>query len=1572
MRLLTQRYVVVLLLIAMIAVVLTPSVAVGLAADKDNLSDTGANKQTVRRVFNEQTGTLNFVGLPANSNVQVLNSTDGLAALQPYMNGFGLTDVNAELYYVNAHELLDGATVYRYQQVYNGVPVFLGELVVSGNRFGKLNAISGEVSPNLADKQLTTVPVFSSVEATHSALEYTTKYHPDMVFSVDGEPQLWVYDSSLLLPYNEPIELVWEVKLLSENHDYFYSILVSATRGGIRFSANLNAGQSLGNAEPSGNSEYASVSPDNPPTPLLAAPNHNLTIRTYDSNSTSDTQGAGGSALVCTTAQPGDPTPTLTGADSCDGGGSVTDANAAHFFAVQAANFFDEQFGLNSYDSGGSEIISNVDWCDLCPSASSVAFWDPSISQMIYGDDGFLTTDEHAGRNFIHAVISSANGAGFYNYYESGALYNAYGHVFGEFFDLYNGIDSFGVTETSTNDWKFGEDSTAGIVADFSDPPIFSHPDTMQSTDYFRIQGAIYQPDGGNINEGQNGGIFINVGVANKAAYLMTNGGSFNGQTVTAIGSTLPDSVLLASRIWFDAQFLLTSGSDYGQLYEALNTSCTNLVGISIPNTGETLTAGDCTQVNNALLAVEMNLEPELGPDYLNYSPEADITCTTPGATPVDLFSEGFEGGSPAVTVVHVTGGAPNWNLDTFYTHTGNSAYYGVDVTGGTDHYVTLQSNVTLTGSAASEYYLHFSHAYGFENDNTTANFNAFDGAVLEYTTDVGPTPTWTDAQGLFDAGQDYHPTQKINSGTNPLNGRDAFVWDSHGYVDSRYDLSSLAGQPVNFAWRMGTNGTVADLGWFLDNITIYACTGGVTVTPSNTSSSPGPGNDLFSNAVTVPSLPTQFNVDIFNSTTSLDDPVLWCASGPVSNTVWYSYVATGDFYFKVNTNGSAYDTVLGVYTGTQGALNNVACDNDGGQGGIASLVGLSTAPGVTYYIMVANNSGTPVGESTNLILNLDQEPNHGGVALFNPATSETSILSSLSDNPLPSVYLDYTNTPPATNQNHWVMGDWDGDGVDTPGVHANGPFYFTNDIGPSASWSVIWLGFVDQNKPLVVGRMNPGFSNDCIGIINNSVKPNGDDIFAVYFWCDMNTAPGPGDLFNSRQFLGAILANSTGRVGTFQFAAGDWDADGVYEMAVRRGEFITYSLINPSSGPAIFPSAQKWGTPAGQGFDDGQFVSGNWNGTAEYGWGVVYEENIFYYRNSLVWNPGVGVYNVQNFANQVNGTYQPFVHDRARGGAGPAAPVVASPNNSDSSTTNPNPVATSPSLAPATSTPISVSGIMPTATEVIPTATEIPPSDTSVPPTATEIPPSETSPPTATDIPSTEVPPTTTEIPPTATEVTPTETEIPPSVTPEPTETPEPVRLPIVEPMDDGAPRWTATGSWELTGDASYNTGGLGWMTAQTNEEATLQFNHPIILGDVAFPNLRFQSNLSANQSVGQVEISIDGENWLPIYIVSPSNGWEEQSVDLRDYRSMTIWLRFNWLSAPPSVGVEQKADLWMVDEVDVRNHPLETETPTTEPSPVSTEEGDPDPTTVPPAGVTPTNTPVPDVTQVGVGGGE
>src|SRR5689334_14925076 len=135
------------------------------------------------------------------------------------------------------------------------------------------------------------------------------------------------------------------------------------------------------------------------------------------------------------------------------------------------------------------------------------------------------------------------------------------------------------------------------------DPTLSSsgpQPDKMTSPFYDSTD--IYNDD-----FGDSGGVHTNSGINNHAAFLIVDGGSFNGQNVTGIGLTK------AAKIYYEVQTnLMTSGTDYADLYDDLFQGCLNLVG----EVG--ITSGDCNQVRAATIAVEMNQQPV--PDY---NPEA-------------------------------------------------------------------------------------------------------------------------------------------------------------------------------------------------------------------------------------------------------------------------------------------------------------------------------------------------------------------------------------------------------------------------------------------------------------------------------------------------------------------------------------------------------------------------------------------------------------------------------------------------------------------------------------------------------------------------------------------------------------------------------------------------------------------------------------------------------------------------------------------------------------------------------------------------------------------------------------
>ncbi len=103
--------------------------------------------------------------------------------------------------------------------------------------------------------------------------------------------------------------------------------------------------------------------------------------------------------------------------------------------------------------------------------------------------------------------------------------------------------------------------------------------------------------------------------------------------------------------------------------------------------------------------------------------------------------------------------------------------------------------------------------------------------------------------------------------------------------------------------------------------------------------------------------------VNTQNATSWETDPVP-CA-GDTFYTVWYKYTASVTGNWMVDTIGSDYDTVLGIYTGTEGALTALACSDN--YGGPTSRVDMLVQRGTTYYVMVASHDFEGGGGTLNL-----------------------------------------------------------------------------------------------------------------------------------------------------------------------------------------------------------------------------------------------------------------------------------------------------------------------------------------------------------------------------------------------------------------------------------------------------------------------------------------------------------------------------------------------------------------------------------------------------------------------------
>jgi hypothetical protein len=106
------------------------------------------------------------------------------------------------------------------------------------------------------------------------------------------------------------------------------------------------------------------------------------------------------------------------------------------------------------------------------------------------------------------------------------------------------------------------------------------------------------------------------------------------------------------------------------------------------------------------------------------------------------------------------------------------------------------------------------------------------------------------------------------------------------------------------------------------------------------------PANDRLRRAIVIDRLPFVARQDTTEAT----------ANGPRfcgnNSSVFYRFTPARDVAVQADTFGSRYDTVLSVFTGSRGAFEPVACNDDAA--GLQSAVRFDARAGTTYYLMVS------------------------------------------------------------------------------------------------------------------------------------------------------------------------------------------------------------------------------------------------------------------------------------------------------------------------------------------------------------------------------------------------------------------------------------------------------------------------------------------------------------------------------------------------------------------------------------------------------------------------------------------
>jgi Zn-dependent metalloprotease len=391
--------------------------------------------------------------------------------------------------------------------------------------------------------------------------------------------------------------------------------------------------------------------------------------------------------------------------------------------------------------------------------------------------------------------------------------------------------------------WLMGEDSTAfgGAIRDMWNPTCKADAGKVSDAQYHCAASDGY-------------GVHSNSGVPNHGYALLVDGGTYNGQTITAIGMTK------AAHIYYRAMTQYqVADSNFQDHADALETSCndlatagTNLAGLSTTSTpagpsGQVITAADCAEVAQVITAIQLRTPPT----QCNFQP---LLAKTPpalcsglaGTTFATVFQEGFaDPAIPGWTRTNAPGGpAPagsgwdgiNWQQDTtpptgapsgataFATDTGDGVCGGA---GGDNSGVRrLESPAITIPAATANARLAFDHYISTESQ--------YDGGNVKLSINGGAFITIPTSAYLYNP---YNINFAAAPGnTNPLAGEVAFSGTDPGEVggswgQSLVDLAALgvtAGNQIRLRYDYGQDGCGGVDGWYVDNVHVYTC-GGTT-----------------------------------------------------------------------------------------------------------------------------------------------------------------------------------------------------------------------------------------------------------------------------------------------------------------------------------------------------------------------------------------------------------------------------------------------------------------------------------------------------------------------------------------------------------------------------------------------------------------------------------------------------------------------------------------------------------------------------------------------------------------------
>ncbi|WBW94878.1 M4 family metallopeptidase [Oceanirhabdus sp. W0125-5] len=378
-----------------------------------------------------------------------------------------------------------GNTHFRTILTVDNIPVYGSEMLVHTDNNGFAYVINGEPSSNLEEIKWNKKIKISEQEAiiiAEKILELKNKNN----YVAEPTVDLYLYE------YNNKMYVSYLIQLrFIEPYIANWQIFIDAQSGNLidKYNAATNGSPQIGiGIDGFGNQVQINTYLDNGMYYLIddTKPMSGQ-IKTYDMNYDRYYNAPG--TLV-------------SDADNNFDSQSHRAAVSAHYFIGKVYDYYYNEFNRNSYDNQGATIISNVH----CAGADGEKYWNNAAwigTQMVYGDGDGTTFSNLSGafdvvaHEFTHAVTDNSSDLEYR--FQSGALNEAVSDIIGV------------AVENEANDWLVGEDcytpSTPGdALRSMADPTLYNQPAHMDDYENYDISY-------------DNGGVHINSGIINKAAY---------------------------------------------------------------------------------------------------------------------------------------------------------------------------------------------------------------------------------------------------------------------------------------------------------------------------------------------------------------------------------------------------------------------------------------------------------------------------------------------------------------------------------------------------------------------------------------------------------------------------------------------------------------------------------------------------------------------------------------------------------------------------------------------------------------------------------------------------------------------------------------------------------------------------------------------------------------------------------------------------------------------------------------------------------------------------------------------